>query len=251
MVQVDPVKPALKAPGIVLLKLKYDEALSIFAFKINLRRYNWEQRSGGHGGRRVPILAATANAMRGDHERCLDAGMDGYLSKPVQRKSLLQMMGFWICKRDDCSPEDLPPSMRGYNPVCETSNGRGRALAPIAMVATAEEIAAIAPAAATATAAAAPSPGQGPPPATPAPSPQRSARAAAKTSSTSVAEEPSTASEVAVGSAAAATAAGGGSGGATEERPCVLLVVHNATERMLLDHMCQLQGCLAGSLCAC
>ena len=39
-VQVDPIKPTLKAPGIKLLKLKYDKPLTIFAFKFNLRRYN-------------------------------------------------------------------------------------------------------------------------------------------------------------------------------------------------------------------
>ena len=40
MVQVDPIKPALKAPGTERWKLKYDEPPSKFAFKINLRRYS-------------------------------------------------------------------------------------------------------------------------------------------------------------------------------------------------------------------
>jgi len=38
-VQVDPIKPTLKAPGTERLKLKYDEPPSNFAFKFNLRRY--------------------------------------------------------------------------------------------------------------------------------------------------------------------------------------------------------------------
>ena len=40
--QVDPMKPTLKAPGIKLLKLECDEPLSEFAFKFNLRRYSEE-----------------------------------------------------------------------------------------------------------------------------------------------------------------------------------------------------------------
>ena len=37
--QVDPIKPTLKAPGTQLLELQYDELLSCFAFNLNLRRY--------------------------------------------------------------------------------------------------------------------------------------------------------------------------------------------------------------------
>ena len=39
MVQIAPIKPTLKAPGNKRLNLKYDEPVSNFAFKINLRRY--------------------------------------------------------------------------------------------------------------------------------------------------------------------------------------------------------------------
>jgi CheY-like chemotaxis protein len=45
-----------------------------------------EQQTGGH----IPIIAMTASAMKGDRERCLEAGMDGYLAKPIDPEQLYQ-----------------------------------------------------------------------------------------------------------------------------------------------------------------
>jgi signal transduction histidine kinase/CheY-like chemotaxis protein len=47
-----------------------------------------EQASGTH----IPIIAMTAHAMKGDRERCLDAGMDGYVAKPIRVKELFDAL---------------------------------------------------------------------------------------------------------------------------------------------------------------
>ncbi|MFQ5598996.1 MAG: response regulator [Candidatus Krumholzibacteriia bacterium] len=47
-----------------------------------------ERQRGGH----VPILALTAHAMKGDRERCLESGMDAYVTKPIQVKLLFETM---------------------------------------------------------------------------------------------------------------------------------------------------------------
>ena len=44
------------------------------------------------GNQRTPILAMTAHAMEGYRERCVAGGMDGYVTKPVDRKHLVQEM---------------------------------------------------------------------------------------------------------------------------------------------------------------
>ncbi len=72
-----------EAFDVVLMDVQMPEMDGLQATRI-LR----EREAGS--GRRVPVLALTAHALSGDRERCLEAGMDGYLSKPIELKHLLE-----------------------------------------------------------------------------------------------------------------------------------------------------------------
>ncbi len=68
------------------------------------------EREAGTGAR-VPIVALTANAMDADRQRCLDAGMDDYLSKPFKRAELEGMLVRWVragVPSGDAPAEDPP-----------------------------------------------------------------------------------------------------------------------------------------------
>ena len=50
---------------------------------------------------RIPIVAMTANAMKGDKEKCLNAGMDDYVSKPIQKPELERILDKWLNKKGE------------------------------------------------------------------------------------------------------------------------------------------------------
>jgi CheY-like chemotaxis protein len=62
------------------------------------------RESEAGAGRHLPIIAMTANAMDGDAERCLEAGMDAYMSKPISAELLYRTLDDWT--------KPLPPERR-------------------------------------------------------------------------------------------------------------------------------------------
>ena len=61
-------------------------------------------REQAGGGRRLPIVALTANAMAHDREECLEAGMDDHLSKPFSMAKLQEMLDRWISAKPAAEP---------------------------------------------------------------------------------------------------------------------------------------------------
>lgn len=58
-------------------------------------------RKLGGTAQSIPVVALTANAMMGDREKCLNAGMDDYMAKPVRMDLLKQTLGVWTSRRSE------------------------------------------------------------------------------------------------------------------------------------------------------
>lgn len=91
--------------GAVLMDVQMPEMDGLEATRL-IR--SWERENGRH----IPIIAMTAHAMHGDRERCLEAGMDDYISKPLEPKALFNALDRWTHSKvwgEDLNKKDVLP----------------------------------------------------------------------------------------------------------------------------------------------
>src|SRR4029450_3010247 len=75
-------------------------------------------------GNRTPVVAMTAHAMKGDRERCLAAGMDEYLTKPLDPKQLCQVVEQMAAGRAPAAPDEKPASAISMQVLAGVGGGR-------------------------------------------------------------------------------------------------------------------------------
>lgn len=100
---IEAVRNATEIPFDILLMDVQMPILDGFTATAQIR----EDECAPRGGRHIPIIAMTAHAMQGDRERCLAAGMDDYLAKPVRPDALFAVLLEWASH-----PETSPSAPR-------------------------------------------------------------------------------------------------------------------------------------------
>jgi CheY-like chemotaxis protein len=82
------------------------------------------RRRESANGVHTPVIAMTAHAMTGDRERCLDAGMDDYITKPVRSETLLAVLRKWVGSSERESTAVGVGSEGSYGPSAPVASAR-------------------------------------------------------------------------------------------------------------------------------
>jgi CheY-like chemotaxis protein len=112
---------------LVLMDIQMPEMDGLEATRI-IRSADGEARNHG-----IPIIAMTASAMEQDRKRCLDAGMDDYIAKPVTPESLARMIKKWLAGPGP-SRADAPQGRRSLSAEAAPSTNPDVMVAMVAMV---------------------------------------------------------------------------------------------------------------------
>lgn len=88
-----------KAYHLIFMDVQMPEMDGIEATQA-IRKEEAKRENGNRAADRIPIIAMTANAMAGDREKCLAAGMDDYVPKPIKRELVFQMIDKYVLKKE-------------------------------------------------------------------------------------------------------------------------------------------------------
>jgi signal transduction histidine kinase/DNA-binding NarL/FixJ family response regulator len=97
------IQSRIASDGALAVKIATEEPFDLILMDIQMPNLNGYQATQilKKNGIKAPIIALTAHAMEGDRQKCIDAGCDDYLSKPVNKGKLSQLLGKYLKRQEN------------------------------------------------------------------------------------------------------------------------------------------------------